>query len=281
MGRALRRCIRVEAPHFVAGLEVAHNQIVRAAPIVKWALHKHLVDTGPHSPASPTTVPGIIGRLQAAVVAHLFQHQPTGDTVNLPAVARESGALCEGHGSPRPVAGCDAEACKSFRRGCQTSRIGTRRARRSTQSNVWPLALRCPKSEPEISARPASLSLLGIEQFGSSPALEAGGRRFKSGCPDHLRGRAAVARLAHNQKVAGSNPAPATSCSAEPSQVAKNRAAGGCGFAARIAVGSALLSNMAEVGTASPRALTGTVAACGEEMPGFSVRPAMPIEVTA
>lgn len=33
--------LRIEAPHYVAGLVLAHDICVRAAPILKWARGKH------------------------------------------------------------------------------------------------------------------------------------------------------------------------------------------------------------------------------------------------
>lgn len=36
------RLVRVEAPHFVAGLEVADGHVVRCAPILKWSHGKEI-----------------------------------------------------------------------------------------------------------------------------------------------------------------------------------------------------------------------------------------------
>ena len=51
-----------------------------------------------------------------------------------------------------------------------------------------------------------------IAQFGSAPGLGPGGQRFKSSYTDQFDAgwSSLVARWAHNPKVVGSNPAPAT-----------------------------------------------------------------------
>ena len=51
-----------------------------------------------------------------------------------------------------------------------------------------------------------------VAQLVRAPGCGPGGRRFKSGLPPHFtaRGRAVAARQAHNLKVNGSIPFPAT-----------------------------------------------------------------------
>ena len=50
-----------------------------------------------------------------------------------------------------------------------------------------------------------------VAQLVRAPGCGPGGRRFESGLPPHsLRGRAVAARQAHNLKVVGSIPSPAT-----------------------------------------------------------------------
>lgn len=40
----MRETYRIAAPHFVAGVETENGVIVRAAPIVKWALRKPIME---------------------------------------------------------------------------------------------------------------------------------------------------------------------------------------------------------------------------------------------
>lgn len=61
-----------------------------------------------------------------------------------------------------------------------------------------------------------------------SSAGEAGASSPHSDAPAICQGRAEVARLAHNQEVAGSNPAPATSFSSSGTSSQADESAGAC-----------------------------------------------------
>lgn len=96
----------------------------------------------------------------------------------------------------------DGKRIASIRRG---SDVGVRRLRVALEwlSDHWPEGAAWPCDIP----RPFN----HIQSPASSSAGEAGASSPNSDVPAVCQGRAEVARLAHNQEVAGSNPAPATS----------------------------------------------------------------------